>query len=257
MSDLSTANAADSHEAIEMLLPWYANGRLSADETAEVERHLAHCPMCRTELAQCRSLAQAMQNDEGEGWQPSPGGFDRLLAQIDQLESPSASAPMRPPDVADSPSTILRSTSPTSGQAYRPTLWERLCDWLQSTPNPIRWTLALESCVVAALLLIVLLPGRLPTAPDYETLSNANPPASPIAGLRVRVIFNNTATVGDMQQLLHEIKGEIVAGPTALGVYTVALSDGAAARQKLTEVVKHLRLYPHIRLAEPMDGETP
>ena len=74
------------HDEIEALLPWYANGTLTVAETATVERHLAHCPACRADLEQCRALATAVQRNE-ESWQPAPGGFDRLMAEIDRLEA--------------------------------------------------------------------------------------------------------------------------------------------------------------------------
>lgn len=238
-----TDSTLTGHQALEALLPWYANGTLTPVETATVEHHLAECGACRAELEQCRALAQTLQPDASEVWRPSPGGFDRLLAQIDRLEAPLAPAQSHHSDASDA--------RPAPAYTRRPTLLERLRDWLGSTPHPVRWTLALESLAVVALLLIALPPGKVVTAPDYETLSNDDQLLSPATGPRLRVIFDETATVGDLQRLLREIGGGIVAGPTALGVYTVALAGGSRAEQNQADALNRLRGHPQVRLAEP------
>lgn len=223
--DRSTLNP---HEEIEALLPWYANGTLTPAETATVERHLAQCPACRADLEQCHALATAVR-DNAESWQPAPGGFDRLMAEIDRLEP-----------------------KPTPAKTRSPRLLQRIRDWLGATPNPVRWTLALESMAVAALLLVVALP-MLRTAPEYETLSSgAEQPAA--SGPRLHVVFADSATVGEIRQLLRGIDGNIVAGPTALGVYTVALPRGERPEQQLASALTRLRARSQVRLAEPVAG---
>ena len=222
--DRSTLNP---HEEIEALLPWYANGTLTPAETATVEQHLAQCPACRAELKQCHALATAVR-DNAESWQPAPGGFDRLMAEIDRLEP-----------------------KPTPAKTRSPPLFQRILDWLGATPNPVRWTLALESMAVAALLLVVALP-MLRTAPDYETLSSGAEQTT--TGPRLRVVFADSATVGEIRQLLQDIDGNIVAGPTALGVYTVALPSGEHPKQMLASALAGLRARNQVKLAEPVAG---
>ncbi|HRF62200.1 MAG TPA: zf-HC2 domain-containing protein [Candidatus Competibacter sp.] len=214
------------HDEIEALLPWYANGTLTVAETATVERHLAHCPACRADLEQCRALVTAVQRNE-ESWQPAPGGFDRLMAEIDRLEA-----------------------KPTPAKTSSSSLLQRILDWLQATPNPVRWTLALESMAVAALLLIVATP-MLRTVPEYETLSSgAEQPATKEPHLRV--VFADAATVGEIRQLLRDIDGNIVAGPTALGVYTVALPATDHSDRALAQALANLRARNQVKLAEPI-----
>ena len=222
--DRSTLNP---HEEIEALLPWYANGTLTPAETATVEQHLAQCPACRAELKQCHALATAVR-DNAESWQPAPGGFDRLMAEIDRLEP-----------------------KPTPAKTRSPPLFQRILDWLGATPNPVRWTLALESMAVAALLLVVALP-MIGTAPEYETLSSGAEQTT--TGPRLRVVFADSATVGEIRQLLQDIDGNIVAGPTALGVYTVALPSGERPEQRLASALTRLRARSQVRLAEPVAG---
>lgn len=223
--DRSTLNP---HEEIEALLPWYANGTLTPAETATVEQHLAQCPACRAELKQCHALATAVR-DNAESWQPAPGGFDRLMAEIDRLEP-----------------------KPTPAKTRSPPLFQRILDWLGATPNPVRWTLALESMAVAALLLVVAVPMPR-TTPEYETLSSdtAQPAAT---GPRLRVVFADSATAGDIRQLLRDIDGNIIAGPTALGVYTVALPATDHPDQTLAQALTNLRARNPVKLVEPVAG---
>src|SRR5579862_1880596 len=46
----------DAHLEAQMLLPWYATGRLDPDERARVEAHLGQCPQCQAELKLERRL---------------------------------------------------------------------------------------------------------------------------------------------------------------------------------------------------------
>lgn len=225
MTTLSTdVPTTDPHQAIEELLPWYANGTLTPAERLAVEQHLERCPACRWELEQCRVLATQFQEQAEAAWQPPVGHFDRVLADIDRL----------PPVPAEA----------------SPPLRQRLLEWLRATPPPVRWTLALESLAVAALLLIVAVPLQR-TPPDYETLSSGAEP--PVAGPRLRAVFAESATIGEIQTLLRGIDATIVAGPTTLGVYTLAVSGGekpAAARDR---AVNALRANARVRLVEPLE----
>lgn len=243
--------ARNAHETTETLLPWYANGSLSAGESATVEQHLARCPACRAELERCRALANTIQQDAEDGWTPTPGHFDRLLAEIDRLDARPASVPDRLSTDGDGHlAATARDTPPPAIPTDRPTLIQRIYHWLETTPNPVRWTLGLESLAVAALLLVVLLPGGImPATSDYETLSRGDP-APGATGPRLRLIFNDSATALEIQQLLREIDGAIVAGPTALGIYTIALAKTPRSEHPLAETLNRLRARPQIRLVE-------
>lgn len=223
MTDLPTVNP---HQDIEELLPWYANDTLTPDERLTVERHLEQCPACRTELAQCHALATHLHPPSGETWQPPAGHFDRLMADIDRLAAPPAPA------------------------RTRPLLPQRILDWLRATPAPVRWTLAFESLAVAGLLL-ALLPATLFNDPGYETLSASDPPVA-TGEPRLRVAFAERMTVGELRTLLRDIGGQIVAGPSALGVYTVAVTGGERPAETQNRAVTALRAHEQVRLAEPL-----
>jgi hypothetical protein len=224
MTDPPTENP---HQEIEELLPWYANGTLTPAEQLAVERHLDQCPACRMELAQCRALADRLHESAEVAWQPPAGHFDRLLADIDHL------------------------TPPAPAKAG-PSLPQRLLAWLRATPSPVRWTLAFESLAVAVLVLVVLLPAAPPTEPGYETLSNSDtPPATEEP--RLRVVFAEPMTVGELHALLRDLDGQIVAGPTVLGVYTVAVTGGERPAEARDRAVTVLRAHAQVRLVEPLE----
>jgi hypothetical protein len=59
-------------------------------------------------------------------------------------------------------------------------------------------------------------------------------------------------TVGELRTLLRDIGGQIVAGPTALGVYTVAVMGGERPAEAQNQAVTALRAHEQVRLAEPL-----
>ncbi len=72
------------HRETLALLPWYANGTLSAAEHAAVEAHVAVCLPCRGELGALRALAHAVASAPAPGADigPSTAGFERLRARL-------------------------------------------------------------------------------------------------------------------------------------------------------------------------------
>jgi hypothetical protein len=86
------------------VLPWYAAGRVTADERALVEAHLAGCARCRDELAQWRAVGAALAREEAQTApeQASGEGWLALSERIQALDSPRR--PARFPALgADSP----------------------------------------------------------------------------------------------------------------------------------------------------------
>lgn len=225
ITDVVTANP---HQVIEELLPWYTNGTLTPAEKLAVERHLEQCPACRTELEQCRVLAAQWHEPAEEAWRLPAGHFDRLMADIDRL------------------------TPPAQAKATLP-LPQRILAWLRATPSPVRWTLALESLAVALLALVVLLPATPPIELGYETLSNRDTPMA-TAEPRLRVLFAEPMTVGALRALLRDIDGQIVAGPTALGVYTIAVTGGERPAEARNRAVAVLRTQEQVQLVEPLES---
>jgi hypothetical protein len=87
------------------------------------------------------------------------------------------------------------------------------------SPAPVRWAL------VGQFVLILVLGGGLLVSrspePSYATLSGGDETAG---GVRLTVIFQPTATAEAIRQTLGAVGGTLVSGPSATGVYVVAVA---------------------------------
>ena len=99
---------------------------------------------------------------------------------------------------------------------------------------------------------MLLLPATPSTEPGYETLSDGDAPMARMAP-RLRVVFVEPMTIGELRTLLRDIGGQIVAGPTALGVYTIAVTGGERPPEVQTRALTTLRAHEHVRLVEPLE----
>jgi anti-sigma factor RsiW len=206
------------------LLPWYANGTLADGERRTVAAHLAACARCREELAACGGLGEAVRGVPENAPAPHPAHFARIVAEIDAEDG-------------------------------RRSPWGALRELLTATPRAMRWALAAQLVLVLALLGLALSLGlgtglvrRQPAT--YQTLADPAP-AVPQATARLRIVFAPGTSEQDIRDLLLGIRGQIAAGPSPLGVYTVEVP---AAPDPLADVLTHLRKHRQVSLAEPVDG---
>jgi len=118
--------------------------------------------------------------------------------------------------------------------------------------EPPRWRVryapaarfAVAAAAGVAVLAILLRLTPLPTLDDnYSTL--ATPPANDTALLDI--VFVGDTTAAEMQELLDDIRGEIVAGPSELGRYSVRV----AGDQPKSELLAALAADPRVRFAGP------
>lgn len=211
------------HEHVAELLPWYVNASLSREETALVDQHLAGCSACRDELPRCRALSAAARSagQSEEGWAPSPRHFARVLARVEASEQRGLGA---------------------RGRAFL----ARLRCWVSDTPRPVRLAFAAQGMVALALAAVVVWRSPGPP-PAYETLSR---PAPAVAGDRARLhlVFAEETTERELRELLHDVDGVLVGGPSPRGVYTVELPVGASERQRVEASAARLRGDRRVRL---------
>lgn len=232
------------HRRVEQLLPWYANGTLAEGERHAVEEHLAACAACREELAACRECARAIDELGEIAPSPHPVQLARLMARIDALPE-GDSRPI-----------------PTTPEAGRPFLG-RLAALAAATPRPVRTLLAAQLAAIALLGAVLAGLGassRLPqpaAAPAaYRTLSEA-PAVPPASGAQtrtqIRVVFADGATAAAIREILARVGGQIVAGPSPLGTYTIEVPGGRGA-DPLEVVLAHLRARREVTFASPVAG---
>lgn len=221
------------HEEIQALLPWYANGTLEGEELSLVEEHLAGCSRCRREAQEQRALAAEIQATAAPAPAPHPVQLNRLLARIE----------------ADDERRQRRFR-------WLPRALRRLLD-----PGPGSLSPAASRLLVAQAALIVLLAGALVwLGPGAWSGPGAwfgpgEPAAAAGSEPRLRVVFDPRASEQELRAVLHAVGGEMVGGPSPLGVYTVALTGDPG--EPVPVVLEYLRQRPSVRFAEAVgtDGD--
>lgn len=186
-------------DEIEALLPWYVTGRLDARERARVERYVREHPEVQAHLGLAREESDATIASNQIIPPPGPQTLSRLRASI-------AAAPRR------------QSLGAAFGQ-----LANRFSDWIAGLAPP---QLALAAAVAALLVMlqaaaIGALVLERAGAPTYQTAGGEQTAGESIELL---VGFADTATMGDIAQLLKRLDAVVVDGPRA-GLYRLRLPD--------------------------------
>jgi Putative zinc-finger len=213
------------HGRIWELLPWYVNGTLSERERERIEAHLADCLRCQEEERACRQTAAAIQTAGEMSPSPHPVQLQRMLARIDESEESA------------------RSAREERGG------WARFGAFVamrESTPGRLRLALVAQAALILLLVGVLAweqarpLPAA-PAAPQFGTLSDPAP--APVTSVRLRVLFAPQASAEEIRDLLLGVHGEITAGPSPLGVYTIAVP---AAQEPVEIVLARLRSEPKV-----------
>jgi hypothetical protein len=135
--------------------------------------------------------------------------------------------------------------------AARRGAWWGWPDRLREAPTSLRWALAGQLAVIAALLGVLLRPAADATPDAYRTLTSpATASASTGSSAEIRVVFAPEITEGEIRELLRAERATIGDGPSSMGAYTLRVR-GAAERDRL---LARLREHPRVQLAEPRAG---
>ena len=203
----------DEPGRIEALLPWYANGTLSAEEAAEVEAALAADPTLRAHLARIE---------------------DERIAEIESAES----LPLPSSRMADRLFAEIARTAPVKEPSLAARLFGGLGEKLAALTAP---QLGFSAAAAALVLLVIggalggLVANREVTG-GYQTASGGAP-VNP-AGAFVLIAFQPTATAAQIEQIVTSIGGTIVDGPRAGGLFRLRIGDAgmtAADRKAVTD----------------------
>jgi hypothetical protein len=200
-------------EEIEMLLPWYATGRLDRADMARVESYLARYPQLARQLDLVRDeQAQAVAANEALGW-PSAGAADRLMGSL--------------------PAATGRGSPWRAGALFFQGVREFFA---APTAGGVRWAAAGVAALVAvqtATIATLLLSDR---GGNYQLASGRQ---SGTAGITALVAFTDEATAPAISRLLAEFHASIVDGPKPGGLYKIRLRiedrSQAEARLRLLE----------------------
>ncbi|MCR9137179.1 MAG: hypothetical protein NXI27_14370 [Alphaproteobacteria bacterium] len=185
----------------ELLLPWYATGRLSETETALVEAWLAENEDAREHLQRSREEMDLTIGDSESLGAPRPEALSSLMARI-AVEKPAALA--------------------------RPNWMERVTDFFSPRMLAYAAALAIAVLLVQTATIGVLLQKD---APVFET---ASAPAEPVSGGTVVLMaFHPSATIEQVSALMNGSKAVIIGGPDPAGIYRVLVPDGGVAEASL------------------------
>jgi len=222
MTDPNTIPANLHPEAA--LLPWYVNGTLREQDQQQVARHLETCAVCRAELEELSCMRTELRRIYDA--QPGP--------------SPRTSQAVR---------DLLNRDTLTQGKvlSVRRHWLETVDSWFRSLLMP-RWAPTLLAIVLVAQLGVLLWTLTQPVPSDQVTSRSISP-----ATARLRVTFQGQASATAIESLLHSIRGRIVDGPTADGMYTVEiLADNESTLQKkLTDLQGHSEIVQSVGRVAP------
>ena len=214
----------DTHSEAWAMLPWLANGRLSAEEREWVEAHVNGCADCRAELAAQRQIANEMIHADAAPAAASADeqrSFNKLWARIEAAES---AAPTSAPQAAASGSRSSRS---------------------------VRWLAA--AVVVQAIGLGVIGVTALNRAPspDFKTVAKVEPLRSNAPA--VRLVFQPNTSIGTVNTLLIHQGLTLVEGPGDAGNFRAELSaDAVASGATADKVAAVLSKDPNVSFAQPI-----
>ena len=205
-------------EEVDLLLPWYLNGTLEKEEKAAVKKHLRHCSICQEELASIKREQKDYQTIVEEI--PVPQIFPHLMAEIEKRER---------------------------------TIWQRVAS-LIPRPQP-----ALAAALIATQLIVIAgLIGLFTLNPwgagerFYRTLSG--PQAVEGTGPRVSILFQDGIQEKTAREVILEINGTIVKGPSPMGIYTVELQSQISA-EELQGIISSLRQKRDVIRFVEVEGE--
>jgi len=204
-----------SHERAFELLPWLVNGTLPSGERAAVEEHTRTCIACRRERKH-QQLLHAAVHARRTSDVSVEAGFELLDRELD-------------------------AAGPAEGRPWR----------LRYT-GPARFAVAAAAGIAVLAVLLWFTPLPQLTDRTYLTLTTAAPGD---AGALLDIVFAADTTAAEMQALLDDIGGEIVAGPSELGRYSVRVRDDAADDSRLAGLLGTLAADSRVRFAGPSLAE--
>ncbi len=178
-------------------IAWYPDGDLPGAVRGAIERHAAECGACRREIA-------SIEGDLGASAAlaaPAPERvFARVMERIDQ--APRELAAPRAPGARAWPRAALAAGIAVVVLAGAAGLFASRLGWERSNP-------------------------------PYEQATAAPLPAT---GPQLDVVFRAEAPLAEIQAALAELHANIVAGPSAAGVFRVALPTDAETEAAATRL---------------------
>jgi hypothetical protein len=207
------------------LLPFYANGTLSAADRDWVDTYLREHPSARAELQWYESLQSRLREDVPAV--SSEIGLDRTMQRIRSEKRVSQAAPA----------------------VSAPSAFARLRDWVAGIiPQPM-----LRPAFGAALAVVVIqagvIGGLVANRDDDSEIRAMKASAVVEKGPYLKLNFKADARETDIRMLLVEVHGSLAAGPGQLGDYYVRVPD-----QPIVALAGKVAANPIVESVSVVDG---
>lgn len=147
----------------------------------------------------------------------------RELDELRTLQSSVASAAEHAPE----PSPFLFTRALARVEEYERDKARRR--WWQLSPG-------LARAVIAAQFVVILVAGGLLLHRERQFATMSGPPAGTASGPRIVLGFQEGVPEQTMRQVIRGLNGNIVAGPSALGLYTIELPPNRDVDQLLDQL---------------------
>jgi hypothetical protein len=233
MNELIDAACEDPVRAV---LPFVANGRAAPHELEAARRHIEQCASCRAEFEWERSLVQRMRTTSSVDYAPGAA----LSRFMDRLDAPPAKS-------LDGPQLAVSSTTASPGaRRARARGWRGAF----TSRRGLAWAAIGQSVALVALVGLFVTRAPAPAPAGYATLSQ---PAAAVPVPGVRLVVAPTLSLAEFATLVRGIDAQIVSGPTAAGVYTLAVaSPHGDVATAIDAALVRLRADPRVLFAEPV-----
>lgn len=265
----SSPSDREMHTETELLLPWYATGRLDAEDRKTVEAHLSQCEACRAllaeELALCEAvIAMPCPTPAVAERAPVPGACPEACSEAgSEVDSESRSNRRSgafseafselAPTPAPSPVSMSVPPAQTQDRARRHASggWARMRHSLSRPRKPAVF-LAAQAATIALAVGAVYWKAPSPAAQPapYRTLSAAAPAADTAVAGNMVVVFRPSTTEARLRATLRDVGAQIVAGPTSADAYVLRVAPAARDAALL-----RLRADSAVLLAEAIDPD--
>ncbi len=223
----------EAHHEVWLLLPWLANGRLTAAEREMAEEHVRHCDECRRELSLQQLMHGAFTEPDRVTYAPGPS-FRKLMARIDGDDKPARTAPRTKP---------------------APVRWfDRLGHVALWRPPGVAWA--------ASFLILFGITGMMVTASrwsEHTFTTRSDPPV--VAPNVLHIALDRSVPIGEVEELLRDNGARIVdgLGTGILGVTPVGVVPGqtspSSANSQLRALSARLHTDPRVLWVQPLAEE--
>jgi anti-sigma factor RsiW len=223
--------SAARHEECWLLLPWLANGRLSAAERARVEEHVRECAACAREVSSQRLLCEALAEPDRVSYAPGPS-FRKLMERIDGGAAQPRETRQAPP--ARSP----------AGAAALYSAWR---------PPGLAWAASFALMVGLAVLSGAAYRWSQPFYVTHTATAAVKPDV-------LHVAFERSLPIGEVEELLRAAGARVVEGPGTSGIFGITpvapVTRPAAGKGEVSPEMRalaaRLRADARVRWVQPL-----